>query len=76
MKYQQQNCHLLSNLSVIEIHSISVVGLLSGIIHCYSNFNRTFCKLTVDYLIAHCGVWSGSACLSMSHKKDAMLIWV
>ena len=32
------------------------------------NFNRTFCKQTVKFLIMHC--------LPLSYKKDAMLIWI
>ena len=36
----------------------------------YSNFNRTFCKQTVEIPDP------GLHCLHLSHKKDARLIWV
>ena len=38
------------------------------IFHFYSNFDRIFCKQTVETPVLHC--------LSMSHKRDAGLIWV
>ena len=60
-----------------------ILGVLGGIFHCYSNFNRTFCKQTVETLIRPHRMTPYSAasdlgpqCLPMSHKKDAMLIWV
>ena len=48
------------------------------IFHFYSNFNRTFCKQTVDTLIRGRVLYRlilGIHCLPMSHKKEAMLIW-
>ena len=56
-------------------------GSLGGTFHFYSNFDRTFCKQTVEILIRKSGVWSplfaasglGLHCLPMSHKKDARL---
>ena len=49
---------------------ISVLGVLGAIFHIFPNFNRRFCKKTVETLIWVCTV------LPMSHKKDAGLIWV
>ena len=33
--------------------SISVLRVVEWYFHCYSNFNRTLCKQTVDTLIRH-----------------------
>ena len=54
--------------------SISNLGLFGGIFHFYSNFDRTFCKETVENLIAASD--PVLHCLPMSHKKDTRLIWV
>ena len=48
-------------------------GLLGGILHVYSNFNRTFCKQTLETLIRPD---LGQHCLPMSHKMGARLLWV
>ena len=51
--------------------SIFVLRDVGCILHFYSNFNRAFCKKTVDTLIRSCAlVWF------CTHKKDARLIWV
>ena len=48
-------------------HSISVLRVAGCVFfHFYSNFNRIFCKQTVETLIRH-------RFLCMSHKKDAGL---
>ena len=39
-----------------------ILGLLGGIFHFYSNFNRTFCKQTVETLIRHCYTASDQFC--------------
>ena len=45
------------------------LGLLGGIFHLYSNFERNFSKQTAaSDLVLHC--------LPISQKKDAWLIWV
>ena len=44
---------------------ISILRVVGGIFHFYSNFNRTFCKQTMDIL----------HCLPISHKKDARLYY-
>ena len=50
-------------------------GLLGGTFHFISNFNRTFCKQTVEIL--RCAASDlGLHCLPMSRKKDARLILV
>ena len=53
-------------------------GMLGGIFHFYSNFNRKFYKQTVKTLI-RCHIFAASDlgvhCLSMSHKKYSRLIF-
>ena len=49
-----------------------ILGMLGGIFHSLSNFNRTFCKQIVVTLASDLGLH----CLPMTHKKDAMLIRV
>ena len=51
------------------ILSISFLGLLGGIFPFYSNFDRTFCKQTVE-------TDRGLHCLPVSTKKNASLIGV
>ena len=56
-------------------------GMLGGIFHIYSHFNRTLCKQTVETLIRSCILCCAASglCLHylpMSHKKDARLKWV
>ena len=46
---------------------ISVKGLFGGIFHFYSNFNRVFCKQTVETQISDMGLHS---------LTEARLIWV
>ena len=54
-----------------------ILGLLGGIFHFYSNFERDFCKQTMENLIRHCKMSDLVLhSLLMSHKKDARLIWV
>ena len=48
---------------------ISMLRLLGGIFHFDLNFNRTFCKQTVEILFT--GPDLGLHCLPMSHTKDA-----
>ena len=55
---------------------VPLEGLLGGILHFYSNFNRTFCKQTVEILIRSAASDLELRCLPISHKKDARLIWV
>ena len=50
-------------------------GLLGGIFHFNSNFNRTFCMQTVENLIRSRDLWSGAALFADDQKKDARLIW-
>ena len=56
-----------------------IEGMLGGIFHFHSNFNRTFWKQTVETLIRQprCAA-SGLDLhyLNMSHKQDDMLICV
>ena len=58
---------------------ISVLRDVGSIFHFYSNFNLTFCKQLVETLIRRRVlrrlIWVCTVC-SMSHKKDARLIWV
>ena len=56
----------------------SFKGLLGGIFHFYSNFNRTVCKQTVetDQTPHSAATDLGLHSLPMSYKKDARLIWV
>ena len=53
---------------------------LGVIFHFHFNFKRIFCKHTVETLIRRhilwCLIWVCTACLPMSHKKEARLIWV
>ena len=49
--------------------------MLGGIFHFYLNFDRTFYKQTVKTLRSLASDLD-LHCLPMSHKKDAMLIWV
>ena len=51
-------CRILTHLSLIEFPTlinwtspILFLGLLVDILHFYSNFDRTFCKLTMENLI-------------------------
>ena len=52
---------------------IFYIYILGGIFHFYSNFDRAFCKQTVETLI---GRHSGSALFAYVPQKDARLIWV
>ena len=59
--------------------SITALWVVGCILHFYSNFNRTFCKQTVETLIRRRVLLAsalGLYCLPMFHKKDARLIWV
>ena len=48
---------------------------MGGFLHFYLNINRIFCKQTVESdQTPHSDL--GLHLLSMSHKKDDMLIWV
>ena len=55
-------------------------GLMGGIFHFYSNFNRTFCKQTVETLIRHSVMrrlmWVCIVCLCPTKRTLARLIWV
>ena len=62
---------------------ISVQGMLGGIFHFYSSFNRIFCKQTVETLIRRhilrCLIWACTICLRPTKKVLARLIhfvWV
>ena len=48
--------------------SISNFRVVRSYFSFYSNFKGNFCKQTVENLVLHR--------LPMSHKKDAMFIWV
>ena len=52
--------------------------MLVGIIHFNSNFNRTFCKKTVEteQMPRSAASGLGLHCLPTSHKNNARLIWV
>ena len=50
-------------------------GLLGGIFHFYSNFNRTLCKQTLENDQTPSSDL-GLHCLPMSHKKETRLKWV
>ena len=50
-----------------------ILGLLGGTFHFYSDFNRAFCKQTVENSEASD---LGLYCLLCPIKKDARLIWV
>ena len=54
--------------------SISILGLLDVAFHFYTNFDRAFSINSGDPDCAASDL--GPQCLTMSHKKDAMLIWV
>ena len=65
--------------TISRTSSFPVLGKSGGIFHFYSNFDRIFCKQIVEnpdqtprYAVSDPGLH----CLPMSHKKDAMLIWV
>ena len=51
--------------------SIFVLRVVKWYFHFHSNFNRTFCKQTVETLIRRriCGVWSGSALFAYVPQK-------
>ena len=53
-------------------------GVLNGIFHFYSNFNRTSCKQIVetDQMPHSAASDLGLHYLPMSYKKDTRLIWV
>ena len=55
-----------------------ILGVLGGIFHFYSNFDRTFCKQTCSGdtdQTPHSAVSDlGLHCLPVSHKKDARLL--
>ena len=54
-------------------------GLLGCMFRFYQNSNRTFCKKNSgdpDQTPRSAASDLGLHCLSMSHKKDARLIWV
>ena len=53
---------------------LSSSGLLCVVFHSYSNYNRTSYKQTVEKQIVASDI--GLYYLSMSHKKNASLIWV
>ena len=55
------------HISISRMSVFQMLGVLDGIFHFIQNYNRTFCKQTVDL---------GLCCLPMSHKKDARLTWV
>ena len=63
--------NLISRMSPLQI-----LGVLGGIFHFYSNFNRIFCKQTVetDQTPRSTASDLGLHCLPMSHKKDAKRI--
>ena len=67
-------------ISLIRMSPSPILGVLGGSFHFYSNSNRTFCEQTVVTLIRRRVlrrlIWVCAVCLSWSHKKDAMLIWV
>ena len=52
---------------------------MGGLFYFYSNFNIISCKRTVETLVRS-RIWLrlnlGMDCLSLSPKKDAMLIWI
>ena len=52
-------------------HSISVLGLVGGIPHFYSSFNRIVCVQTVEHLIDSAASDLGLHCSPMS--QDARL---
>ena len=56
----------ISHLYKLEEFFFSILWLLGGIFHLYSNYNRTFCTAASD-LCLHC--------LQISHKEDTRLIW-
>ena len=56
--------------------SVLSLGLLGGIFHFYSNFNKTFCKQTVDYIQLPLSVDLWSALFAFVPKMGARLIWV
>ena len=49
-----------------------ILGMLGGIFHYRPDLNRTSCKQIVVTLATNLGLHF----LPMTHKKDAMLIWV
>ena len=56
-----------------------ILGLLGGKFHFNSNFNRNFCKQTLENLIRRRVLWRLVLSLHgllMSHKMDARLKWV
>ena len=54
--------------------SISVLRVAGCIVHFYSNFNRTFCKQTVETLIRRRLIWA--SLFAYIPQKDVRLIWV
>ena len=72
-------CRMDFPISINSMGSFPILGLLGGIFPSHSNFNRTFCKQTVETLIRrphYVASDLGLHCLLMSHKNDAGLIWV
>ena len=78
--------YILTHLCRMEFHtlinlnsSFMFLGMLGGVILCQSNFNRKFCKQTVENLIRRHVlwrlIWICTVCLCPT-KKDARLIWV
>ena len=66
-------------ISIGRTSLFGTLGVLGGILHFDSNFNRTFCEQTVETLIRRRIlrrlIWVCAVCLCPT-KKDAMLIWV
>ena len=52
--------------------SISILRVVGGTFHFYSDFDRAFCKQTADTLPSDLGLYSSP----LSYKQEARLIWV
>ena len=72
-------CQMYLPILINWTSPFSILGLLGGIFHFYSNLKRNFCKQTVENLIRRhilrSLIWVCAVCMC-PQKKDARLIWV
>ena len=59
-------------IHISRMSPFPILGMLGGIFHYRPDLDRTFCKQKVLTLATNLGLHF----LPMTHKKDAMLIWV
>ena len=64
-------------ISIGRMSLFQILGVLGGIFHSYSNFNRTFCELTVETLIRRRVlrrlIWVCAVCLCPTKKNASLL---